>query len=281
MKKMIIHTCLFLSLLWIMSVNIYATNPNLLTFSDDIFSSTVKDSVKISDDERTLIESYLGKDKVILKLYSGAYLLGFAESVSIEALASTEYTLEAHFFCTDDMNSGQDPALLKVKNGEVFRISSHDVVDFTVFYRCVFFYDQLFSSLLPTAIDPNDLTISEIYCLNGSFNYEGVYVYYVTDRGDYVYYKEYIQAEDEYLMPVNEFYDFASRKHAERLQMQEEEPPINTETTLEESTSQLKSKKVILLVFFIVVVCIITFILWRLHKSRKKNRFDRFTEDQL
>ena len=61
----------------------------------------------------------------------------------------------------------------------------------------------------PELVFDFSVKINKIYCLHGFEDNDNAYIYYETDHGEYILFKEYPKAKDTYLFPLDDFYEFA------------------------------------------------------------------------
>lgn len=159
-------------------------------------ASSQWDSLTIEEDILEII-SY-DPNGLAFRLYTGAYMWGFADHKEISELLEEPYTSEIRYV----RESGGVIRDYKIEDG-IAKESDwirHQVDDF---FDAVSRIDSIISVL------GEDVTVENIYCLDGEPNLDGIYIYFVTNQGDYVYYKDYTGAEDEYLIPLAQFYEFA------------------------------------------------------------------------
>jgi hypothetical protein len=160
------------------------------------------DSLEINSDEAAKFKN--DSSDTVIKIYNGSFMHGFADKVTIDKLISSDYVLEP-FYMVISKTEGR--VCKAERNGAIISVNMSD-----------------WNKLYKTTISPqkvlqtvsSEITVKNTYCLDGEPSHDGVYLYFVTDKGDYVYYKEYVSAENEYLFPVEKFYDFAKAVYTER-----------------------------------------------------------------
>lgn len=168
------------------------------------------DSYNIPDIELNMLQ--LSEEEVVIKLYHGMFRRDFAERRTIHELIDENNILGEMYMISPNISEEESNYFryLKISDGTVkgSAIGSLDGAD--LFFKYTTKPELLFDS----QTFPN-IAIENIYCLDGELSHNGMYIYYVTSQGDYVYYKEYPEAEHEYLFPVKDFYDFAATIQAE------------------------------------------------------------------
>lgn len=162
------------------------------------------DSINIDPQERQTVQT--SDDDTVIKLYSGIFIKVFSEKKEINTIISGQNILEEIYMLkTDDV--------IKYKhfyNDTLVEITqTHHLSGWNQFSTYAISPDNVFDS---------SVTVNNIYCLSGESSHDGVYIYYVTDKGDYVLYKEYLSSDKEYLFPINDFYDFAKIVYDDRVQ---------------------------------------------------------------
>lgn len=183
-------------------IPVYATEMEVNNMKNDSISipSTIADEYKTHS-----------SDNVIFRFYNGYFMLGFAQKETIQELTSNpNYVLEEVYATSFD-----GITTYKAKRNGMLTDPLNHHSEGNIFCNYALSPNKLFKKL---NFSSSDLTINSIYCLDGEPSHDGIYIYFVTNKGDYVYYKEYASAEKEYLFPINEFYDFAKAIADERIQ---------------------------------------------------------------
>lgn len=148
----------------------------------------------------------------VITVYQGIFMSEFARGDSIEEIISDENNLPNGYLVKKRTEQNKEEfALYELKNGQTQSRS---------FYKKGYeaFYNY---SIEPEKIVKDKGNIKEVYCLNGESSHDGIYIYYVTDNGDYIYYKEYAKADKEYLIPEKEFRTMAKTISDKRKEMNE------------------------------------------------------------
>ncbi len=171
--------------------------------SVSVSAEEIYDSLKISEDEIKALSLDEGQ-LVLAKLYCGSFMKEFGEKASVDILTADNNVQDEVYM----IKSGTDIYYYHIYDGKPYGISISKTESWDDFCNYALKTDEVFDS---------SITVKNVYCFNGEQSCDGVYIYYVTDKGDYVLYKEYLIAEKQYLFPVSDFYDFAEKVHAERL----------------------------------------------------------------
>lgn len=178
MKKisLIVMLCIFAALL---SVTACATS--------------LSDSLRIGNENYELLGG--GKDDTVIRLYRGRFLEGFADGVPISEL-------------TDGDNVSEQIYMTRTKRGvtsykTVVNGEAHDA-------RGGSDAKQIYSVMAePERVFKEKVEIDNVYCLDGDDSDGGIYIYFVTDKGDFVYYNSPGRSEREYLFPSDSFAKYA------------------------------------------------------------------------
>jgi len=193
MKKIILYLFIFILMFQFLSISTIAADR--------------EDSVNISEQTRLDMQDH--PDDIVVKLYGGMFMHLFAQEADISEMLDQRTMYDE---CASYMVIPATSESVKYKRyhkGEVTRIE---------FFSTPAEWDKMYPYVEdPSKVLGESTTVTNIYCLDGDPSHDGVYIYYVTDKGDYVLYKEYLVADDMYLFPVEEFYAFAKVVHEERV----------------------------------------------------------------
>ena len=174
----------------------------LFIFSMEVLAVNDNDSLKIDSDEAAKFK--YNSDDIIIKIYNGSYMHGFAEKATIDELITSKYVGEPYYYVLSKSEGYQ----YKVeRKGEIGNI---DISDWNKLYKITLSPLNILKTI------SSDIQVQNVYCLDGNPSHDGVYMYFITNKGYYVYYKEYVSAENEYLLPIEKFYDFAIAVYTER-----------------------------------------------------------------
>ena len=195
------------------------------------------DSLQITDEEYEKFSRY--ENNTLIKLYNGTFMSGFAERLSIEELIDTPYCIEVYYMVVNN-DIENDFLYVHERNGKI--TAFNPMSPWELVYKNIVEANDLLSKQSINA------TVKNIYCLNGEPSHDGVYIYYVTDRGDYVYYKDDFSDEKEYLFPVKDFYTFADAVNKNRtengtgIRAEGKEISIEEINNAEKQINKLKAK---------------------------------------
>ena len=166
----------------------------------------IGDSMHIS--EEILSKVRRSDEDLVYRIYSGCYMDGFAKHLSIDSLlCDDDYTLETLYAVYS-----KGLHIKRIRDGEVNRLDLGSYGKSAKDFHSVVITNTeiLFSNSVVTQ-DLGEIEVREVYCLSGTSCNDGEYIYFVTDKGDYVYFTTYYSSKQEYLFPVEEFYEFAER----------------------------------------------------------------------
>ncbi len=179
-------------------VAIFLVTP--LSFS--VSAEEIYDSLQLSPQELELV---CNEGETVVKLYSSGFMDAFSEKQTIETILSKDS--EFH---------------------EIYMVYSENSLQFKHFYKGTLatitqtIYLPEWANFVSFACSPekifdSSVHVQRVYCLDGEHSHDGVYIYYVTDQGDYILYKEYLSAEKEYLFPLADFHEFAKLEWEDRI----------------------------------------------------------------
>ena len=151
-----------------------------ILFSFSIFANEgIEDSLSFSDSVYQTIEN-ANKDNTI-KIFNGTFMHLFGQRKGIEEIISDENLLEPYYAVKGRFSSAE---YYYIREGASCKISIHPPeLDSTLSY-------VLNPSLILNKVSPF-LSAQHIYYLNGDASHDGIYIYYQTEKGDYVYYQEF------------------------------------------------------------------------------------------
>ena len=170
------------------------------------------DSLIFSDSVYQAIESASQNNTV--KIYNGTFMYLFGQRKSIEQIITDENLLESYYAVKGMFSSAE---YYYIRDGVSQKISINPPeLDSTLKY--VLSPSQILNQVSPF------LSVQNVYYLNGDASHDGIYIYYRTTKGDYVYYQEYASDTSGYLFPVNDFYEIAETvESASQMEKQERE----------------------------------------------------------
>ena len=135
---------------------------------------------------------------MVVVLYNGHYTAAFAQKMEIEdILSSSECVLEKTYMVIPN-NFEEMGATYKVcRNNQISTVNKSSAKDWNQFYEY---------AVSPTMALGESVEVNAVYCLDGTPSNNGAYIYYSTNEGDYVLYKEFLTSEETYLFPLEDFY---------------------------------------------------------------------------
>ena len=165
----------------------------LALLSVDVAATSLSDSLRIGRDTYEMLS--VTEEDTVIRLYNGAFFDGFAKGVPILTLTGDEYVTSQVYMTRSQR--GAD-TFRTISDGEPRKLDGRGR---RADGKCI--YDVVSK---PERVLPRSADIDNVYCLDGE---RGIYIYFVTDGGDYVYYKKSAENEDEYLFPAETFTEYA------------------------------------------------------------------------
>lgn len=220
------------------------------------------DSLHLSSEEESLLDT--SSNELVVKLFSGSFMGDFADREDITSIAAKSRIVYLI------ANNYGGVVYKKNYNGEMVKIDPSSLVyDWSEFYTYAVYPNSVFDSTVK---------INEIYCLNGASSHDGVYIYYDTDHGKYVLFKEFLSDDETYLFPISDFYDFAEKVYNNRILHKDYDGvSIPDDLLLEVEDYLLKPKSnfnwiapVLIVIFVLVSVGVVLCLLLR--RRVKKNK---------
>lgn len=176
----------------------------------------ISDSGQITEEEWLMLKVIGRRNQLekfqIVKIYGGCFLSGFANEATLSSLLNDGYIEEVQYALWNMKDRQYDINYCGVNIAEKefieMNLSNQRGVD-ERWFECAFSYEDIFDSTLATA-DLDQLEVTEKYIFNAYEKTEGVFVYYVTNYGDYIYYLPNPNLTDKaYLLPYEKFCDLA------------------------------------------------------------------------
>jgi hypothetical protein len=182
--------CVFFSILMV-----------VLSFSLTVHAEQY-DSLRLPENERTDMAE--APDDTVIKLYVGIFYDNFAKGQSIEEITSGNSNLTDRLITYLIISPTEGYTKMKqYYNGTVSRIRG----DTNVFIPEWAAFSNYATT--PELVFDSSVQVNATYCLDASSSHHGVCIYYVTNQGDYVLYKQYLTDDcAEYLFPSTNFYEF-------------------------------------------------------------------------
>lgn len=158
-----------------------------------VSATSLSDSLRIGNENYELLGG--GGDDTVIRFYRGSFLEGFADGVPISDLTCGDNVSEQVFM------TGTKRGITSFKT--VVDGETHDArggADAKQIYSVMSKPERLFRE---------KVEIDNVYCLDGDDADGGIYIYFVTDKGDFVYYNNPERSEREYLFPRDSFAEYA------------------------------------------------------------------------
>ena len=152
------------------------------------------DSRNVTEEELTLLNDPGVSENFPLKFYGSAVIVAYdlAKNREIQDMAAGAY---------DVIYIRTDLSLKKITDGKAVNCEvwngTSEAIDF--FMQNVNRGSEILRSRSVFA------RVQEVYCFESIYHNTPIYIYYVTDKGDYLLFKFYSAAEETYLVPVEEF----------------------------------------------------------------------------
>lgn len=163
--------------------------------SVNVSATSLSDSLRIGRETYELLGGVEGD--TVVRLYHGDFLAGCAEGLPISALTGDEH-VSSQVFMTRTRRGGE--TYRTIKDGEMKSFERpKEYADGGSIYEVASKPERLFD---------RKVDVDNVYCFDDEAD-SGIYIYFVTDRGDYVYYRQSEGNKDEYLFPAETFAEFA------------------------------------------------------------------------
>lgn len=151
-----------------------------------------ENAITISDEARELLG--VRDDGLVFEVYTNLSLISFSFGAHIDDF--TDLGLPAYCVTVDSTGS---VSYKEIKNG-IANSANPKSDSYLAFAKILEDNERILDVL------GKDIEVKRIYCIDDTFSPNGIYVYYVTDIGDYVYYRRDISKQAaEYLLPINDF----------------------------------------------------------------------------
>ena len=139
-----------------------------------------------------------------IKIYNGHFIQYFAEDVPIHEIIQDENLLKPYYVVKNGLQTAE---YFYIEDNQANRITINPPsLDKTLEY--VTSPDKVLKALSEKA------SIQNIYYLNSESSYSGIYIYYVTDKGDYIYYQDAANDDAGYLFALTDFCNVAKEAYA-------------------------------------------------------------------
>ena len=214
MKKMIVFLLIFSLISSIFILSISAEEDNQASETDEVTNLSLEDLpyntlelLGVTDEEKSILNPK-NEDKLI-KYYSCIATGAFYKGMTVEeAISSSEFVREASYLY--QTRGGVSDA--GIRDGKLLFYSFQDV--FIIQWSINFLNDWinvLYNSELTKDLY-NSLEVERLYFLSEGHNYGGLYLYIVTNNGDYIYFQR-THIDDKYLVTLDVFYDICKNMY--------------------------------------------------------------------
>ena len=165
------------------------------------------DSLKVPVEEAERFRHH--PSLVIIKAYNRNLMYSFYKNQTIDEVLGECLEIDKSYF---NASKEGDNAFVRRYNGYQI-ISAATEVDWSKVnvYKNVLFPQRVFEKA------SMNVNVKNVYFFYDKLSWYSFYIYYKTDRGDYVYYKPNTWEETEYLFTNEEFYDF-SKNYYEQIE---------------------------------------------------------------
>lgn len=159
------------------------------------------DSLHLNSEEESQLD--VSSDDTVVKLFCGSFMKDFSAQKDITNIVEKS---EIMYLI---VKSSGEIVYKNYHNGEIVELNPlNRISDWSDFYTYAISSNSVFDS---------SVKVNEVYCLNGESSHDGVYIYYDTNEGDYILFKEYLSADESYLFPISDFYEFSAVVYNDRL----------------------------------------------------------------
>lgn len=179
----------------------------------------VEDAFTVDSETRVLLSA--SEDDTVIRVYFGYFMHGFSLEQTIEEIFNDSWYLHrtAYIIASTDADGNRILDYKYVKDGALLvddpALNEHSNNDLYYFeLSSQTFYDLSDDSERILSVLGPDVTARKTVYMHG-LPADGMYIYFETNIGNYVYYTEYPGAE-EYLFPLETFYDVAESTQAQR-----------------------------------------------------------------
>ena len=148
----------------------------------------------------------------VLKIYRGSPVYRFALKNSVvEATNESDFIHYLFVYYKDCDIDGDIESTARYH----FYNERLEVVAYT--YNCCDWIEFGKYAISPELVFDSTINVEQVYCMEWAASNGDICIYYVTDAGDYVLFKEHHTDDETYLFPIDEFYEFAEILNNERM----------------------------------------------------------------
>ncbi len=172
----------------------------------------------------------------ILHYYNGTFVYWIGQGKTLEeliSLDSKECAIESllAYYCDNPKYEGG--VTVRYEDGQYEAIGNSK--------GNIFFASEIEENKLLKSQIKQEFRIANIVCLSEEASYGAILIYYVTDIGDYVLFKETAESDDVYLFPLAAFRSFAAEYYEWLFSKQTVDENGNTKKATEDGPSDIKS----------------------------------------
>lgn len=175
--------------------------------------ATIEDAFSVDTATREFLS--VAENDTVIRFYSGYFMYGFSQGWSLEKTLNDGWShMLTEYLIVSEENGQEVISYKRVKDGEILQdseeYSERKQKEFTEIYKLCKEPEKKLSVLGPF------ITVNKVVFLE-ALRLDGLYIYYETDVGDYVYFRRSLEAyEKEYLVPLEEFVEYAKEEQAIR-----------------------------------------------------------------
>lgn len=167
-----------------------------LVFNIPLFASNQTDSLNDPDSDKFKTN----ESDLVIVLYNGYYSIAFAEKTNVVDMIKGNWMSEKTYMVVCQDPEDYYTSYKVCRDGKISTVSPR------------FRWDQFYEyAVTPSIVLGDNVDVKAVYCLDGTENHNGAYIYYSTNYGDYVLYKEFLSSKDTYLFPLEDFYEYMKK----------------------------------------------------------------------
>lgn len=174
----------------------------------------VEDAFDIDAKTRALLEA--DEEDTVIRFYSGYFMHGFAKGMPLEEILNDGWAHKLTEYIIISEENGKEVITYKrvrATDGELETVSDE------IYEKMEKWHTEVYKIIKDPEKKLNVLgpfiTVNKVVFLDGYYT-DGLYIYYETSIGDYVYYRLCPEEDEEYLVPLDEFVEYAKEEQAIR-----------------------------------------------------------------
>lgn len=168
-------------------------------------AAEINDSLHLSSEEESRLD--LSPGDTVITLFGNNFMKAFSDQEDIVTMVERSVERSTITYMIVPMLG--EAIYKKPYKGEITKLNpATGISDWSDFYTYAVSPNKVFGS---------SVKVNKVYCLDGDRSCDGVYIYYDTDIGEYVLFKEFLSYDEAYLFPLSDFYEFAKAVYDERL----------------------------------------------------------------